>query len=273
MKHSKKFFIILLLILVALILSLKMVYDCFKRDFINESRIITKYSNLSKISGKLLINNDLLPSKYFIFNCMVINNNKFYTNCKDAQKLTAKPMLMYTLYKKNKKVSNEKIINNDYTIKLKLLNQKEGIYKGIFDGKNNVITKEKSFKISKNIQSGKYYYKFDDNVLSFHLNIDNDNPIYTNSVIKDNYYMVNYSDENNYRVYYYYSNVKQTPINYNKFKSVQVIPNDCKNINYFLYSYAIDVAGNRSDVNYLGEVKANCQLTYNKKLFFKYQKS
>jgi hypothetical protein len=259
MKKNKKIIILIIFIVCIMLVS---IYFFFKEEtkkeyenFIMEMKQVKSDYNLYHVSGEMLINNKLISNKYTKYSCYVITSSSIKKDCNEAHELTLSPQLSVIYLENGQKTDYKNYLNNNDEMTFKLFNVNNYQFKGIYFN-NNLISMEENLKISDNMQSGIYEYRYNDQIIPLELNIDTNAPVLKYAYIIDNKLSIKYQDESGYTIYYYLS--KDKIDKYNNIDPNNFVNNysDLKyesGLNY-LYVFAKDFANNQSDIIYVGEI-------------------
>lgn len=122
-------------------------------------------------------------------------------------------------------------------------------------------TNEVALKKENTFQNLKVYVQFKDgdlnNEYSFQIKIDTEIPVIDIKTIENGKIYVSYQDHSGIeKIYYYFGQENIVPK-----KDIMTEDKDYKyecNKKYYIYSYAVDLAGNESNVEYIGEYNHKC---------------
>lgn len=227
-------------------------------DFLYEAKEYLSYTNLEKVSGELLLNANLLSSSYVEYKNYIVDcdNNDYYSE-EETKETISEPTIMIRTYIDTIPITHTDFFSNNNTIELTLLNVNEYEFKGIYTEMDEKISDSNILSVKELQGSGNYKYYYNDTFIIFRVYIDNIAPVLVSSSIENNIINVNYEDDSSYDIYYNYSTTNEEVENMGNYDLMNNVSINC-NTDYYIYTIAIDHAGNISKSSYIGEYNMKC---------------
>lgn len=224
-------------------------------------------SNLTYVSVSALIENGTLDDKYGDFKCYVFGGEStfdYIIDCDKADEILNTPTLVVNVKDENDITQlYTGIINNNTNISLKMLNpivDGEDYFQGVYDASLNLITMDSDFN-SSFVNNGEIYlYKYNHEFYRFKFWVDGIAPVIENGyMIVDNKPTVSYGDHTAYELKYIFIDKDSEDVpTYDYTSFGEVIFEFCFDVEKMVYVYAVDAAGNMSNITYIGNVSPSC---------------
>ncbi|MEG0977568.1 MAG: hypothetical protein RSF02_03345 [Bacilli bacterium] len=281
-KWKKLIIVIVLIILIVLFITFLTFYVRRNKEIKNVNQELTlldaskKYffdNDVFETSLETLFVNNYIDNYYEYNKCTIIKKEELKItdniDCEKSANYSIYPVILVNAFNVDgNTVDLLEWHKNDVVIKFDFLETEHSKYKesdikkvSWMDLDGNVLSNERDFyvkgvngvtDIRLSIEFENLYYN-----KIFNIKIDDKAPILLNSSIINNYPFAFYEDDFLFdKVFYFASKYEINKFDKSMF-SIKQINYNCGE-DYFIYSYAKDLAGNESEISYLGKVSYVC---------------